>query len=258
MGLDTSANGRWQFELAGQGWHNIHNVSQAKATLLPTDALLRFVPNGGWSGTATLTFRAWDQTTGQPGKTGVDTTNNGGNSAFSTTLASVTVDVTQPVFPPELTANNGLLAKATGASPITPSLLHAREAHLSADQLTFTVIALPQQGTLLVGNQPAASGSTFSQSDIDAGRLAYVPAASQATDDSFAFVVTDSSGTSLPQTVFHIQVSTNPPMLPPPLVLPPPVPPGVAPKAPVNFAPLSIRHLPRAWRGVRHLQRWSR
>jgi hypothetical protein len=84
--------GRWQFSADGQAWADLGPVSPRKSRLLrPTDRV-RFVPAAGWTGTARLTYRAWDQSQGVAGGM-ADTTLPGGVSAFSLIrmMASFTV-----------------------------------------------------------------------------------------------------------------------------------------------------------------------
>jgi hypothetical protein len=60
-----STNGTWQFSQNGGGnWTNFGSVSSSTARLLANDAnsRIRFVPNANWSGAASITLRAWDQT----------------------------------------------------------------------------------------------------------------------------------------------------------------------------------------------------
>ena len=82
-GVDDS-NGTWQFSVNdGASWTDAGQVSDAAATLLDGSARLRFVPDSGYGGSATFTFRAWDLTTGTNGQTAVDVSTNGGTTAFS-------------------------------------------------------------------------------------------------------------------------------------------------------------------------------
>ena len=93
-----SANGAWFFSTDNGGtWHAVGAVSNASALLLEADGDTRlyFQPAANFAGTVTdgITFRAWDESTGTAG-TKVDTSTNGGSSAFSiaTDTASVTVN----------------------------------------------------------------------------------------------------------------------------------------------------------------------
>jgi hypothetical protein len=94
VAVDDS-HGTWQFSVdAGSSWTDFGAVGDASAVLLDTSAQLRFVPARDFAGPAgELTFRAWDQTAGSNGQTGVDTSAHGGTSAFSARTETVTLDV---------------------------------------------------------------------------------------------------------------------------------------------------------------------
>jgi uncharacterized repeat protein (TIGR01451 family) len=97
-GVDNS-NGDWQYSVVSNTtWLSFGSPSAGAARLLAVDdyTRLRFVPTAGYTGTVNpgLTFRAWDQTNGSIGGT-IDTTTNGGTTAFSliTETAAITVQV---------------------------------------------------------------------------------------------------------------------------------------------------------------------
>jgi hypothetical protein len=94
VAVDDS-HGTWQFSIDGGGtWTDFGAVGDASAALLDSAAHVRFVPAPDYAGPAgLLTFRAWDQTTGSNGQTGVDTTGHGGSSAFSAETETATLDV---------------------------------------------------------------------------------------------------------------------------------------------------------------------
>jgi hypothetical protein len=89
----NSNNGTWQYSTnGGTTWSNVGAVTNTSALLLrPTDRL-RFVPDGVHATTPSVTFRAWDQTSGSPGSY-ADTSVNGGTSAFSSATATATLNV---------------------------------------------------------------------------------------------------------------------------------------------------------------------
>ena len=94
--IDDS-NGVWQYSTnGGSSWTPIGAVSNTSALLLAADASstkVRFVPNNASvNGSFGITFRAWDQITGTAG-TMVDTSTNGGSSAFSSATANSTITV---------------------------------------------------------------------------------------------------------------------------------------------------------------------
>jgi hypothetical protein len=110
-----SAHGTWFYSTNnGNTWTAVGSVLNTSALLLAADGSTRlyFQPAVGFNGTDTgaITFRAWDQTSGSNG-TKVDTSTNGGTTAFSTTTdtANITINATDTT-PPTVTIssdNNG-------------------------------------------------------------------------------------------------------------------------------------------------------
>ncbi|HBO44987.1 MAG TPA: hypothetical protein DD670_13870 [Planctomycetaceae bacterium] len=68
-------------------------VSENAARLLRDVDLVRFVPNHGFSGTATITYHAWDQTQGICGQMASLVGKTGGSTAFSTGTQTAVVSV---------------------------------------------------------------------------------------------------------------------------------------------------------------------
>src|SRR5205823_3632717 len=93
----------WYSTDNGANWAAVGTVSPNSALLLAADSATRlyFQPNSGFNGNVTnaITFRAWDQTSGANGNTNVDTSSNGGTTAFSivTDTANITINVTLSV-----------------------------------------------------------------------------------------------------------------------------------------------------------------
>jgi VCBS repeat-containing protein/ELWxxDGT repeat protein len=97
IGADTS-HGQWQYSLdGGAHWLTLSVVSDHAATLLDGAARLRFVPDADWAGHADVEIRAWDQTDGHhTGDSGVDASQNGGTSAYSSSALHAVIQVTLP------------------------------------------------------------------------------------------------------------------------------------------------------------------
>ncbi|WP_332608971.1 tandem-95 repeat protein, partial [Achromobacter sp. ESBL13] len=94
VGADT-ANGTWWYSANnGTNWTQMGTVSDSSAVLLANSANSRvyFRPNADFNGTAALTIRAWDQTSGTNGAT-ADASVNGGITAFSSATSAVTITV---------------------------------------------------------------------------------------------------------------------------------------------------------------------
>jgi trimeric autotransporter adhesin len=87
VNASNPGNGRWQYSLdGGSSWLNLAAVSDSAALLLRSSDHLRFVPDAVQATTASISFRAWDRSTGAAGAR-VDVGTPGGTSAFSTATA---------------------------------------------------------------------------------------------------------------------------------------------------------------------------
>ncbi|WP_369408046.1 VCBS domain-containing protein [Kordiimonas gwangyangensis] len=118
-------NGTWQYSTdSGSTWLDLSGVSASSARLLSSSHLVRFVPDENYNGSAEITFRAWDQTSGSAGGT-ADVSTNGGTTAFSsaTDTASVTVNAVNdtPSFGGVLTGSIGEddTVNATGTATVS-------------------------------------------------------------------------------------------------------------------------------------------
>ena len=100
----TSGTGTWQYSTDnGSTWTAVGSVSDSAALLLRSSDKLRFVPNGQNTTTGSVTFRAWDQTSGTAGTT-ADVSTNGGTTAYSSATATSNITVTAVNDAPVLAA----------------------------------------------------------------------------------------------------------------------------------------------------------
>ena len=91
----ATANGAWFYSVDnGASWSALGAVSDSSARLLAADAGTRlyFQPAADFDGDATITFRAWDRSSGSNGGL-ADSSVNGGSTAFSTATDTASVDV---------------------------------------------------------------------------------------------------------------------------------------------------------------------
>jgi cadherin-like protein/hemolysin type calcium-binding protein len=110
------------------------------------------------------------------------------------------------VAPPQETANAGLTLDEGATATVSATLLaYVDDLHASGE-VTYTVDTLAAHGVLKLDGEALGSGDTFTQADIDAGKLAYVHDGSQTTSDSFGFSVADSDDSVAGQT-FAITIS---------------------------------------------------
>jgi hypothetical protein len=115
--VGTTGAGTWQYSLDGIHWPQVGTVSESSARVLPSTAMLRFVPAFGQHGQATLTYRAWDQTLGAAGSL-FAVAGTGTAYPFSSLEASVTLTVNPLNEAPSWTASSALLPPLLpGAGP---------------------------------------------------------------------------------------------------------------------------------------------
>ena len=99
----SSSTGSWQFSTNnGINWTSASSASASNAVTLDPTAKLRFVPIAGQQGSATLLFRAWDQSNFSNGQAGVDATTTGGTTPFSDASAVATIVVNDTADAPLL------------------------------------------------------------------------------------------------------------------------------------------------------------
>jgi len=182
------AHGKWSYSMnAGQNWLPLTGLTATSARLLRTDNStyrVRFVPDSDFNGTATLTYRAWDGTSGTAGEM-ADTTVNGGGSAFSSGMANASVVVT-PV-------NDAPVANAQSVTTVedTAKTIILAGTDVDGSPLTYAVLTQPSQGTL--------SGT--------APNLTYTPNPNANGGDSFTFQVKNGL---LDSQVATVSITINP------------------------------------------------
>lgn len=83
--------GSWEYATTlPPEWKPVGVVSETAALLLGDESRLRFVPNPDYFGsTDEIVFRAWDRTSGKIGQRNVNTSVNGGSSAFSANTGEI-------------------------------------------------------------------------------------------------------------------------------------------------------------------------
>jgi hypothetical protein len=191
-GVDNS-NGQWQFN-AGGGWTNFGTVTDASAVLLDGSASIRFVPNADYFGSAgDVTFRAWDQSSGTSGQTAVDTSTNGGISAFSSATETTTLTVTAVSDAPVLD-NTGTMTLTSILEDTTDpagDTVGAIIASAGGDRIT-DIDASPDEGIAVVGVDDT-NGTWEYSTDFGAGWAAFgtvsdTEAVLLATTDMIRFV----------------------------------------------------------------------
>jgi Bacterial Ig domain len=187
-------SGTWQFSLnGGTSWQNFPAVSNSAALTLASDAntKIRFVPNAGFNGNATITFRAWDQSQGANGAT-FDITHSpdpSGTSPFSTASATATQTVNfvnqAPVF---VRGPSQSILNTAGAQTVASwaTNIGAGAANESTQSLNF-IVQNNNNALFTAGGQPSIDAST--------GTLTYTPAAGANGTATVSVQLHDNGGT---------------------------------------------------------------
>jgi hypothetical protein len=134
------------------------------------------------------------------------------DGSLSTNSATFAITVNAVDQPPRVATNAGLVVAVGTTVGIGHAALDTVDPDTASAQLVYTVSAGPGHGTLLLAGHPAA---TFTQADIDAGRLGYANDGTAATADAFTFTVSDGTVATNPA-AFAIAVDTPPQVTQPP------------------------------------------
>ena len=178
----NNTNGIWEYSTnSGTNWTAISGVSDSSALLLAGNIAahrVRFRPNADWNGTTTITFRAWDRTTGTAG-TLEDVTVNGGTTAYSSGSATGTMTVAPVNDIPVVTGSSIVWTGNTSYSG------RFSATDIDSASFTYSVSTNPAHGSVTI------LGNGF----------IYMPTDGYVGSDSFAFRAHDGADYSLPATI---------------------------------------------------------
>ncbi len=194
---DADNAGSWEYSLDSSDgvdgtWSALGAVAAASARVLGATAWVRFTPPADSStSTETLTYRAWDTTDGSAsGDAGVDTTTNGGTTAFSTNTYDGTHAVA-PVPDPPVAGDDAAAVNEDGTTGnIAQTILRLNDSDPDVGD-GFAITAVGTVGTVgTVGFTPGAAGAevvTYTADDNAQDALA----AGETTTDTFTYTLTD-------------------------------------------------------------------
>jgi hypothetical protein len=190
IAVDNS-NGHWEYSIdSGSIWNPFGNPSPSEARLLASNTRIRFIPNANYYGQASITFRAWDQTSGSHGST-ADTTTSGDPTAFSSNAvtASITVNAINDVPSFTASSNPTQVAGSSGIQTIShwATAINPGAANESSQILTFQVTILSDTNHIL---------ATVPTIDNNTGDLNYILTGNSGTAQ-LEVVLQDDGGTTL-------------------------------------------------------------
>ena len=198
--------------MSGGSWTAFPSVSAANALLLPNDAQVKFVAatdisvDSHNSGTVSLTYTAWDASSGSAGAQ-ADTTSPTATSPFSSATNTATLNVTPvndaPTFAASaLTVNEHSTVALSGSFTNDSTLVAGLTGNLrlydpdnTIAQILYRVEQLPTKGTLTLNGAALAVGSLFSQADV--ASISYAPTVGELTadtTDAAYFTIRDGAG----------------------------------------------------------------
>ncbi|MBW2415979.1 MAG: cadherin domain-containing protein, partial [Deltaproteobacteria bacterium] len=156
----SSGNGSWQYRLGAGPWSAVGAAADDDALLLRSGDAIRFVPDAQNADAGSVSFRAWDRTSGTAGAR-ADATVNGARSAFSSGTNSASISVAAANDAPSLGA--GALA-STPENSFDPA--GAALASVFSGAFSDVDSGAGLAGVAVVGNSaPAAQGAWQYSSD---------------------------------------------------------------------------------------------
>lgn len=130
------------------------------------------------------------------------TVSDGALSATQTFTVSITAANDTPI----IKTNAGITVDEGSADTvIAQEILELTDVDTAAASIIYTLTALPSKGTIKKDGTALSLNGTFTQDDINNGKITYTHDGSESTSDSFTFTVTDGSN-SIAETTFAITV----------------------------------------------------
>ncbi|MDB6145417.1 MAG: hypothetical protein JWP80_4461, partial [Pseudomonas sp.] len=140
------------------------------------------------------------------------------NSALTVNTFSVIVPAEAPIIadplppgpvantPPVVGGDKALTVNESGTYTITAADLHATDDFALPDGLTYRLLVVPTTGTVLLNGIALGAFGTFTQDDVDNGRVTFRHNGNEQFVDSFQFSISDGTLTTSAQT-FNIHVT---------------------------------------------------
>jgi Domain of unknown function (DUF4347)/Putative Ig domain/Calx-beta domain/Domain of unknown function (DUF4114)/RTX calcium-binding nonapeptide repeat (4 copies) len=140
----------------------------------------------------------------------------------ATSSFNLTVNSIIPAKYPPVINNNDIVFSGNTAISITPRMLASNAIGggiiATPEQVKYTINSLPAQGGLKLNGVAIAVGGTFTQADINSGKLTYLPTlGNTATADGFSFTltngVTSDSSTAIAANIRIVPIDPNEPVV---------------------------------------------
>lgn len=110
---------------------------------------------------------------------------------------------------PFVVRNDTLFVPPSKTNTFTINELEVQDTDNSPVELVYTLVTLPQHGTLKLNGIELQVGNTFTQLDVNSFRLQYTHNGDNSLNDNFAFVVEDGTGGFLATQRAQIKIDEN-------------------------------------------------
>jgi len=164
-------------------------------------SVIKTTGNVAISATNTISFTGWDQV-----DTVRITATAGGDLDVAAVFDNIVYETTTVSTVPYVDINNTVTVSEGGTVSVTNSYLKAADNDSVASSLQYTVTTGLTHGRLENSDNPGTPLATFTQGNIDSGKIRYVHDHSDTTSDSFVFKISDGTNELTNQT-FHITVT---------------------------------------------------
>ncbi len=132
---------------------------------------------------------------------------SGTNTTETPDNAQAVITIPTDNSDPVLTINTGITLDEGASLTINESALQVTDNEQTAENLTYTLTDLPNQGNLTLDGLELLINQTFTQADINNQLLSYSHDGSETIADSFSFTVFDGVDGNLPETTFAITIN---------------------------------------------------
>ncbi|MGV8803354.1 MAG: cadherin-like domain-containing protein, partial [Polaromonas sp.] len=93
------------------------------------------------------------------------------------------------------------------AATLDNTMLQATDSDNTAAELVYRLLTLPSSGAVRLNGSALSVGQTFTQADVDGGRVTFQHAGGEDFVDSFTYTVSDGKAVSSPTKTFNISVT---------------------------------------------------
>ncbi len=130
-------------------------------------------------------------------------------STVANVLVNSSINVAAVNDEPIWVSNNAVSVEQGKSVLVSAANSSATDVEELADTLSYQLTALPQHGQVVLSGRILALSDSFTQADIDSGRIEYRHNDDLSTSDQFNVVVRDSQGASTPERSVNIAIASR-------------------------------------------------